>query len=169
MNRTLQNMLAKCVNAEQSNWSQQLPYVMMAYRSSVHESTGYSPQFLVHGREISLPIDLMYPVPETEEPMSTTDFVYHRKLAFQKAFELLRANINKNQKRRNAIYNEKIHGPTYEQGQKVLLHTPVVPVGQTTKFHNPWRGPYVILDCFNDVTYKIGELTTSKELDCSLR
>ena len=164
MNRTIQNMLAKCVNAEQSNWSQQLPYVMMAYRSSVHESTGYSPQFLVHGREISLPIDLMHPAPEAEKPMSPTDFVYNRKLAFQRAFELVRANINKNQKRRNAIYNEKIHGPTYEQGQKVLLHTPVVPVGQTTKFHNPWRGPYVILDCFNEVTYKIRELSTSKEL-----
>ena len=43
MNRTLQNMLAKCINAEQNNWSQKLPYVMMAYRPSVHESTGYIP------------------------------------------------------------------------------------------------------------------------------
>ena len=33
MNRTLQSMLAKCINDEQSNWSQQLPYVMMAYFS----------------------------------------------------------------------------------------------------------------------------------------
>ena len=152
-------MLAKCVSAEQSNWSQQLPYVMMAYRSSVHESTGSSPHFHVHERKISLPIDLMYPAPGTEEPMFTTDFVYYRKLAFQRAFELVRDNINKNQKRRNAIYNEKILGPTYEQGQKVLLHTPVVLVGQTTNLHNPWLGPYVILDCFNDVTYKIRELT----------
>ena len=39
MNKTLQNKLAKCINEEQSNWSQQVPYVMMAYRSSVHEST----------------------------------------------------------------------------------------------------------------------------------
>ena len=43
MNETLQNMLAICVNEEQSNWSEQLPYVNMAYRSSVHESTGYTP------------------------------------------------------------------------------------------------------------------------------
>ena len=49
-------------------------------------------------------------------------------MAFQRALEPVRNNINKNQKRRNAIYNEKIHGPTYEPGQKVLLHTPVVPV-----------------------------------------
>ena len=43
MNKTLQNMLPKCVKEEQSNWSQQLPYVMMAYRSSIHESIGYTP------------------------------------------------------------------------------------------------------------------------------
>ena len=47
MNRTLQSMLAKCINDEQSNWSQQFPHVMMAYRTSVHESTGYTPHFLV--------------------------------------------------------------------------------------------------------------------------
>ena len=47
MNKSLQNMSEKCINEEKSNWSQQLPYVMMAYRSSVHESTGYTPQFLV--------------------------------------------------------------------------------------------------------------------------
>ena len=30
MNKTLQNMLVKCIYEEQINWSQQLPYVMMA-------------------------------------------------------------------------------------------------------------------------------------------
>ena len=39
MNRTLQIMLAKCVNDHRNNWSTQLPYVMTAYLTSVHEST----------------------------------------------------------------------------------------------------------------------------------
>ena len=58
-NEILKNTLAKSVNEEQSNWSQQLPYVVMAYRSSVNESTGYTPQFLVFGQELSLPLDCM--------------------------------------------------------------------------------------------------------------
>ena len=164
MNRTLQNMLAKCVNEEQNNWSQQLPYVMMAYRSSVHESTGYTPQFLVQGQEISLPIDIMYPNPEWEGPSNVDNFVYQRQKAFQRAFELVRNNLNKNQLRRNALYNKKVHGPTYEEGQKVLLHNPAVPVGKTKKFFSPWRGPYIILKCLNEVTYKIQEISTKKEL-----
>ena len=163
MNRTLQNMLAKCINAEQNNWSQQFPYVMMAYRSSVHESTGYTPQFLVHGRETSLPLDLMFPSPESDCTTNVHEFVHQRKQAFPRAFALVRDNLNKNQRRRNAIYNHKVHGPTYRDGQEVLLHTPVVPVGQSPKFFSPWRGPYTILKCLNDVNYQIKEASTGKE------
>lgn len=40
---------------------------MMAYRSSVHESTGVSPAEMVFGRPINLPIDLILgtPTPST--------------------------------------------------------------------------------------------------------
>ena len=163
MNRTLQNMLAKCVEEDQRDWSMKLPYVMMAYRSSVHESTGFSPQFLVQGRELTLPIDVMYPNPDQAPLTTLDDFVYKRKKAFQRAFELVRSHLHQNQTRRNALYNQKVHGPTYENGQKVLLHNPAVSVGQTPKLSSPWRGPYIILDCLNDVTYKIREIATNKE------
>ena len=79
MNKTLQNMLAKCINEEQSNWSQQLPDVMMAYRSSVHESTGYTPQFLVFGQELSLPLDCMYPSPQENVTTFTNLYTVNNK------------------------------------------------------------------------------------------
>ena len=63
MNRTLLNMLAKCIDKDQINWSVKLPYVLMAYRSSVLESTGFNPHYLVYGHEVSLPLDLMYRPP----------------------------------------------------------------------------------------------------------
>ena len=59
MNRTLQMMLAKCINDEQSNWSEQLPYVTVVYRTSVHESTEYTPHFHVYGQKVCLPINFM--------------------------------------------------------------------------------------------------------------
>ena len=164
MNRTLQNMLAKCVNDEQNNWSTQLPYVMTAYRTSVHESTGYTPHFLVYGQEICLPIDFMYPSPNDHLPSSTNEYVSARKLAFQKAYESARLTLNQSQKRRNALYNRKVHGPLYQEGQKVLLHSPVVPVGKSPKFFSPWKGPYVVIQDINDVTYRIEDPLTKKQL-----
>ena len=163
MNKTLQNMLAKCVNEEQSNWSQQLPYVMMAYRSSVHESMGYTPQFLVFGQELSLPLDCMYLNPQENETTDIHEFVHNKQQAFQRAFELFRRNLNEKQKRRNAIYNKKVHGPTYKEGQKVLLYHPPIAVGTTFKFASPWKGPYVIEKCLNDVTFQIKEENSSKQ------
>ena len=164
MNRTLQSMLAKCINDEQSNWSQQLPYVMIAYRTSVHESTGYTPPFLVYGQEVCLPIDLMYPNTSDQPPADVHEFVSARQVRFQKTYNSARTALNFNQRRRNAICNRKVHGPTYKVDQKVLLHIPVVPVGKSPKFFSPWKGPYVILQCPNDVIYRIQEIATQKEL-----
>ena len=163
-NRTLQSMLAKYNNDEQSNWSQKLPYVMIAYRTSVHESTGYAPNFLVNGQEVRLLIDFMYPNPSDQPPADIHEFVSAREVRFQKAYDSPRTALNFNQRRRNALYNPKVQGPTYQVNQKVLLHNSVVPVGESPKFFSPSKGPYVLLQCLNDVTYRIQELATEKEL-----
>lgn len=49
-NRTLLEMLSKVVNAEQRDWDRQSPNVMIAYRTSVNSSTGYTPAMLMLGR-----------------------------------------------------------------------------------------------------------------------
>ena len=164
MNRTLQAMLSKCINDEQNNWSQQLPYVMMAYRTSVHESTGYTPHFLVYGNEVNLPVDLMYPNPSPTQAKNVHDYVHTKQQAFQKAYETARTALNFQQKRRNTIYNKKAHGPLYKEGQKVLLHNPAVPQGKSPKFFSSWKGPYVVIKCLNEVTFQIKDTSTQKEL-----
>ena len=67
---------------------------MMAYRSSVHESTGYTPQFLVFGQKLSLPLDCMYPNPQEKTTTDVHEFVHNKQQAFQRAFELVRRNLN---------------------------------------------------------------------------
>ena len=52
-------MLAKFCAENPETWDQHLPYVMCAYRSTVHGSTGCSPNLLMLGREIKLPIDIL--------------------------------------------------------------------------------------------------------------
>ena len=61
-NRTCLMMLSMFVNDRRDNWHELLPFVMHAYRTSVHESTGYSPFRLMMGEECSLPQDV-----DTEE------------------------------------------------------------------------------------------------------
>ena len=162
MNRTLLNMHAKCIDEDQTNWSVKLPYVLMAYRSSVHESTALTPQYLVFGHEISLPLDLMYRPPPSATPLDVHDWVSQKGEAFRQAYELVQRNATSQQRRRNNLYNKRAHGATYKEGEYVLLHYPVVRVGKSPKLSSPWRGPYEILKCLNDVNFKIKDLTTGK-------
>ena len=57
--RTLNSMIGKVVNENQRNWHEVLPMVMAAYRASRHESTGFSPNFLMFSREINMPVDVI--------------------------------------------------------------------------------------------------------------
>ena len=53
-------MLAKYIDSDQKNWDKYLQLDMLAYRSSVQESKGFSPAYLTFGREIEFPCDLLY-------------------------------------------------------------------------------------------------------------
>lgn len=47
------------MSRNQHDWDSHLPYVMSAYRSTEHESTGYSPCRLFLGRENVFPLDIV--------------------------------------------------------------------------------------------------------------
>ena len=50
-NRTVLNMLSKVVSDDEHSWDLHLPTLMLAYRTSQHETTGATPFSLVYGRE----------------------------------------------------------------------------------------------------------------------
>ena len=75
----------------------------MAYPSSVHESTGFTPHYLVFGHEISLPLDLMYRPPPGTITVDVHDWVSQKEEAFRQAYELVRRNATTQQRRRNNL------------------------------------------------------------------
>lgn len=65
-NRTLGDMLATAVKFQ---WEEHVSKVVMAYNTSKHSTTGYSPFYLMFCREARIPIDLMYETPTSDVPM----------------------------------------------------------------------------------------------------
>ena len=59
-NRTLLSMLATCAEGHPFDWEQQLRKVCMAYNISVQSSTGFTPFYLMFGRQARLPVDIIY-------------------------------------------------------------------------------------------------------------
>ena len=53
-NQTMAQILTSYVETRQRDWDVQLPLVMMAYRSSVHQGTKFTPNRMMFGREIRI-------------------------------------------------------------------------------------------------------------------
>ena len=71
-NRTLEATLSKFVSQNQKDWDQQLPLLMMAYRYSVHEFTGFTPNEMMLGCAVLLPLDLVIGQAERNEDSNET-------------------------------------------------------------------------------------------------
>jgi len=70
----MHSLIAKWVSANQRDWDEKLPAVAFAYRTTVHEANGFTPYFLMHGREARLPADLIYGDPESARRESQNSF-----------------------------------------------------------------------------------------------
>ena len=58
-NGTMENMLRLWVSKSHTDWDQHLALLCMAYRAAEHESTKETPNAMMLGRELSMPIDLL--------------------------------------------------------------------------------------------------------------
>lgn len=60
---------------EQNKWDEFLPQVMMAYRSSVHSSTHFTPNMMVLGRNNTMPLEPVVCSPSKENKTEPDDYV----------------------------------------------------------------------------------------------
>lgn len=67
-NRSIEVMLSSCVIQNRYDWKKQLPYLMMAYRSAKQDTTGFNPNYLLLGREVTTPLDLAYEIEVQQKP-----------------------------------------------------------------------------------------------------
>ena len=154
LNRTIISMLATVVNDFGGEWEDHLPRVCFAYNTSQQESTGFTPFYLMFGRQARIPLDLMYQTPVTEA-RNTSQYVWTLRKSLQDAYALVRDNLHAASFRQKELYDEKIHGKPYNVGDLVWLHNPAVPRGQARKLYCPWTGPFKVVKRLSSVVYRI--------------
>ena len=147
-------MLSSRVAADHANWDLHLQRCLLAYRCSGHSSTKETPCKLMLGRELNLPIDIMFHNPATDYS-SVPDHMENLRLPMQTAFAHARKSDAQAQRRQKAYYDKRSNSPTFSPGDIVLLHSPVIKPGITKKFHRPWIGPFRIVSAIDRVVYRI--------------
>ncbi|KAJ8028018.1 hypothetical protein HOLleu_30139 [Holothuria leucospilota] len=159
-------MLSMYVHQNQKEWDVYLPLVLMAYRSSVHESSGFTPNKLMLGREVTLPIELMLGLPEGSQPPSSySQYVYDLSEQFSAAFQLAREKSSQSQRRQKRNYDARIscRGSPFQVGDRVWLERSRRTKGLSPKLSMRWDGPYKIVKRFSDCIYRIEHCVTHRQ------
>ena len=164
VNRTIEGMMCHYVSDNQEDWDVKLPLLMMAYRSTPHRSTGLTPNKLMLGREIELPIDLAFGTPQDEEEVTPADYAVLLGESIQRAHELARASLKKSTERQKRDYDMKAEKSGFKVGAEVYYFKPKRQAGRFPKFTYQRLGPYRVTERINMVLYKIQRTPRSREI-----
>ena len=107
-NRTLLAMLAMFVSREHDNWDDLLAFMMLAYNTTVHTTTGFTPYRLVFGEECNLPGNLVHrelrPDPPPGDPGTYASWVQQ---ALHESYDEVRAQQQRATHRQKRNYDSK--------------------------------------------------------------
>ena len=156
-NRTLQQMLIQYVNAGQTDWDKAVPLVLAAYRATPQETTGQSPNMLMFGREINMPVDLIAGVPPGEEPAEATEYGQELRDRLTRLYQAVRLKTGKEMNRQKRLYDRGKTEDRFKAGDLVWQRTTVRTKGKSPKLQKKWRGPHMIVERYSDVTYLVAE------------
>ena len=108
----------------------------------------------MYGREARLPVDLQFGL-TSANTFSSHTYTQQLQSTLDNAYQMVRKTLGDVQARQKTLYDCKVHGKPYEEGDLVWLFSPVIPKGSHHKFHHPWTGPYKVISKLSDVNYRI--------------
>ena len=155
--RTLNAMLGKIVSYSQRDWDEHIPFVMAAYRAAKHASTGFSPNYLVFGRENRAPLDVVLGeiVGEEEHYDSYNDYVCALQKRMRQSHALAREHLGAAAERRKNDYDSKVKSREFRVGQWVWYYYPRRYVKRSPKWTKNYDGPFLVVGVIPPCDYRI--------------
>ncbi|KAG8174632.1 hypothetical protein JTE90_013439 [Oedothorax gibbosus] len=162
--RTVKRVLKVLCLESGSDWEQAIYPALFALRTVTHESTGFTPAELVHGKNLRTPLTLLYEkwldVEETEgEPV--TEYVFSLINRMKRCQELAISKMEECQQKNKTWYDKRAVKREFRIGDLVLIFATL----KSNKLSPHWTGPGTILRKLSETNYVVqlpGEKATSK-------
>ena len=150
---------ALLIGGDYEDWDLLLPHIMRSLRGVPHASTDETANYLMFGRELRLPDQLVYGGVDPE-PVTRTQYASELNQRLQTAYDLLRT---RQEQVRSADNQEE---PLFKAGEKVWLKAKRFSKGKGRKLQSKFVGPYTILTVNKNHTYVVelkGRVSTESE------
>ena len=150
-NRTLKASLSIYAEDHPSNWDCFIEGIAWAYNSSLHRQTGFSPFYLMYGREPRLPTDVLggrIMDIRHDWDQYQTNLTCH----LRDAYEIVTKRITEEAKKAKEAWDRKIHKSytTFKEGDLVLMYKDQTHIGKDQNAHEhvwkrKWQGPFKVI------------------------
>ncbi|CAC5381760.1 unnamed protein product [Mytilus coruscus] len=131
-------------------WDFYIPILMSKYRSTVHPSTGFSPNKLMLGREVNLPHELLYPLPRHNAQKPVNEYVDDMRVHMEEIYHVARENLKQSGEKQKRDHDTRIIDKPFLVGSLVFKKKPFF-----KKLECPWSGPFVVIKQLSPVVYQI--------------
>jgi hypothetical protein len=153
-NRTILSALAKTL-VRDIDWDLEAPIVAFYYNSSVHKATGHTPALLALGREMAIPVSVLFPPVKPSIYADTDDYANQLEKRLAVAHEFARKHLEFDWSvREKASENLRAMRPL-DPSKNVYIFNPRVIKGRCPKFATLWAGPYRIIEQVSERLYRI--------------
>lgn len=144
-NRTLLQMLRTLTDEQKLDWKSHIPSLVHAYNCTKNHTTGYSPFFLLFGRQPRLAVDIILGLRKEKEQSSLTGYIDKLQQRLKTTYQLVSQATNHIASRHKKLYDVKIRGARLEIGDFVLVKN--VGLKGKHKLADKWEPEtYVIID-----------------------
>jgi hypothetical protein len=163
-NAVIKAMLSSYTNSCQNDWDEYMPSVMMAYRSSLHRTLGETPNMMMFGREVRLPLDAMLGRPPEEEYQKLPASEYAAGLidSLENAHQAVSETVDQAYRYQKKQYDRRVRSEEYQVGQAVWLREYPYQPGKSKSLRRPYTGPWIVIAKYSRATYKIQKLSGGK-------
>jgi transposase InsO family protein len=136
---------------DQKDWDSNLCLLTLAYRSTIHEVTGYTPNYLMMGRDVYLPLDIMVGTIPGDQRQIAPAYIADLKERLQDAFKAVRTNLKSYAEQNKKYYDLRTHGEEFGEGDLVYTMKKTRQKGVSPKLDAKWKGPYLVVKKFGTI------------------
>lgn len=164
-NATLRKILATTAERCHWNWDFMIPYAVMAYRATKHSATGFTPNFMMFGREVSEPVDLVAGLPpDPDNQSSAPEYIQQMRERLELAHLIPREALGVSVTRAKRQYDKNCYCTHYKIRDPVwyLIKGTRRVKNKVKKFLPSYEGPFFVLGQLDDLVYWVQKSPRSK-------
>ena len=158
-------MLGTLDPKKKADWKSHVGSLVLVYNCTKHDTTGFSPYYLLFGHHHRIVVDLALGRHESSGPVTSHDYINTLKEGLKEVYDLAESSVKHSQADQKDRYDRRIRGAVLELGDRVLLCN--VGLQGTHKIADKWsQDVYVVEEQPNSdiLVYEVKSETGSERV-----